>query len=79
MANAFTGRQYQEVKNKRYVLESFENGKRVFTHSGLSMYEAMRIVIQQSSIGRYVQIRDDENYDENGNYIGKRGQQDGSH
>lgn len=56
MANRFSLRQYHEVKNNEYTVMAFEHGRRVFTHSGCSMYEAMQEAVSQSKAGRVVMI-----------------------
>lgn len=56
MANRFGIRQYHEVKNNEYTIIAFEDGRRVFTHSGCSMYEAMQEAVRQSKVGRVVMI-----------------------
>ena len=56
MANRFRLRQYHEVKNNEYTVIAFEDGRRVLTHSGCSMYEAMQEAVRQSRAGRVVMI-----------------------
>jgi hypothetical protein len=51
MANRFTNKEYQMVKNQNYVLVAFRNGKRVMTYAGLSMYKLIKEMQMHQRIG----------------------------
>lgn len=42
--NLLPSKKYQQVKNERYTLIMFdENGRRLFTHSGLNLFDVVQV------------------------------------
>ena len=52
MANLFKKAEYDEIKNQEFILITFdENGKRILTYGGLSLYKLTKEIVLANSCG----------------------------